>query len=604
MNRHFVVYISIYLLLQTSECAFSQNTYIVDSAYFQKITSLYFLKNIHKHTYKYLDTSIIQFQNSLPFYFNGQIGSAQPDFLLQQQNTNHIGSRILNVYYPDILNWEDIELYRTKGFFAQMQGIAGSKDEQHFKALFVSPISHHQQINFYLRRSTNTGFYLNQKSSITNFYIDYHLFGNKKISMDAGILLNYIKHQENGGIIKDTLSYNDLFVDKSLIPIALSSARKQIHSHQLKYHLHYSLQNDSTHSHTLSFAILAYRNIYQYQDNLPRSGYYPHIFLDTLKTNDSLHSILINCPVTYTYQKRSFITQIYYMYQWNNIYMYLDTNIQNHFVGTRWEKSFKILSHIQSNQIYDLKYIINGTQKNNYDVNITYWFKYHQWALYLHIKALEQSPSFQQNFWYSNHFIWYHQFKNIIQQQLTASLHYTHHIQFSYRFIHSERFIFWMDNYPQQYASHVFIHQLHTQLHYVFFKHLGCDISYYYQWKNSPIIALPSHFIKADIYYQGRWFRKNLLVNIGTQYINTFKHFDTYQYTPATGIYNITSSSFQTGNYPQIGIYFSGRIKPVNFFIRVDNLLSGLYPQPYYFLPHFMMPDRSIRMGIQWMFFD
>jgi hypothetical protein len=56
--------------------------------------------------------------------------------------------------------------------------------------------------------------------------------------------------------------------------------------------------------------------------------------------------------------------------------------------------------------------------------------------------------------------------------------------------------------------------------------------------------------------------------------------------------------------YPHLSFYFSGRIKPVNFFIRIDNILNGIIEKPYYYLPHYMMPDRAFKMGISWMFFD
>ncbi|MCX7728932.1 MAG: putative porin, partial [Bacteroidia bacterium] len=275
----------------------AQTTYITDSTYFQRISFFYYIQDssFHSYQYSYPDTSVLGFQNSLPFYFNGQIGTTQPDYLLQNMNTE-IGSRVLNVYYPDEVRPTQVDIFRTKGFYSKLEGIAGSKDEQHFRAWFLSPIRSHSQINFYLRRSTNTGFYQNQKGSVTNVFADYHFFSKKKISMDAQILLNFIKHQENGGIVKDTLSYNDLLVDKILIPVNLSDAKKNYQSQFFHYQINYLLN----HRHALSLGMDANKQLFHYQDNFPSSGYYSFVFIDTTKTNDSLHSWKVNLPLSYT----------------------------------------------------------------------------------------------------------------------------------------------------------------------------------------------------------------------------------------------------------------------------------------------------------------
>lgn len=579
---------------------YSQTTYIVDSTFFQKIDRFYYIKDSTSiNNYDYIDTSVLGFQNSLPIYFNGQIGTAQPEYLLENKDLE-IGSRILNIYFPDEINKNNVSLWKTKSFFSKLEGIAGSKDEQHFRALFSSPIKKYSQINFYLRRSTNTGFYQNQKGSVTNLFADYHFFGRKKFSFDACLLLNYIKHQENGGIAKDTLSYNDLFLDKILIPVRLSAAKKNYQSHLLHTQFNYLINSH----YAFSLSADLERKIFQYQDNFPMNGYYSFIFLDTLKTNDSLHSLKIDIPLSYTYRHRNTYARISYRFQQNYIHLFADTSIQNHIIELTGETFFKLFKHLKITHTRDIQYIFYGTQKDNYLIKFTFNVKAHLFQLDGLFAAAKQSPTFQQNYWYSNHFIWFNRFKEISTQYLSFETSYHSWINLAYHFFHHNNYIYFIDNYPQQYSNDLFIHQLKLSIDKVFFKHLGIKADYYYQWKSSHVIALPEHFVKADVYYQGRWFKKSLLVNTGTQIILSPNYFDTYQYNPATSVYSVMSNSFQAGNFPQLAFYFSGRIKPVNFFIRMDYLLSGLISQPYYYLPSYMMPDRSFRMGISWMFFD
>lgn len=593
----------LFSLLFFEASGIAQTTYITDSTYFESISDFYFLKKKSSGEFTYPDTSIMNFQYSLPFYFNGQIGTAQPDYLFSQQDYE-IGSRIMQWNVPDILKKNQVNVYRTKGFYAKLDGIAGSKDEQHFRAFFTSPVKSQHQINFYFKRSTNTGFYLNQKASITNLLADYHWFGNKKLSMDANVLLNYVKHQENGGIVKDTLSYSDLFLDKTLIPVSLSNASKKITSNQFEYQINYLLFDDSIHSHALSLSAKAHQWMYQYQDDFPLSGYYQFIFLDTLKTNDSLHSWKLDIPLAYSVRFKKSFGQISYNYQWNKIHLYKDTIMSNHIVKLRLESEFKLFKKFDFKLGRELQYIFTGTQKDNYLIEAYIQSKHKKNTFNLEGVLMRQSPTYQQNFWFSNHFIWYNYFKDILTQQFSATWSFLSQIKISYRVFFIENYIYFSNNYPQSYNSTLNVQQLFFGIDKIFFKHLGIKANYYYQWKSANAVVLPEHFFNGNLYYQGRWFRKNLLVNTGVQLVSTFNYFDTYQYNPALGVYSLDFNSVQAGNYPQVGLYFSGRIKPVNFFIRMDYLLSGVYPQPYYFVPHYMMPDRAFRMGISWMFFD
>ncbi|GIV26936.1 MAG: hypothetical protein KatS3mg027_0750 [Bacteroidia bacterium] len=602
MYKHIniLTYLNAFIYLFTNLMA--QTKYDTDSRYFQKPSPFYFLNDTTLQITQYIDTSVLSFQYSLPFYFNGQIGTAQPDYLLQQ-NDFEIGNRVLSVYYPDIITLENINIYKTKGFFAKLEGIAGSKDEQHFRAFFTSPIKQQHQINFFLRRSTNTGFYQHQKASITNLFTDYHWFGKKRFSMDTKLLLNFLKHQENGGITIDTLSYNDLFLDKTLVPVSLSSATKKYNNHTAELNAHYRFGKDTINLNAISIGIRAFQELYQYTDNYPFSGYYNFIFLDTIKTNDSLNSWKIELPLTYSFKLNNTIAQLTYYYQYNKIHFSFDTVLQNHFLEGKTFHSFQYLK-FSGNSGTELKYIINGTQKNNYYFKVFSNIHYKKWSTEMQVSTFQQSPTFQQNFWYSNHFIWENHFQNILTSTFHFSLAFDKFIRLSYTGRTIKNFVYFLDNYPQQYTNNLMVHQWQLQLNFLLLKHIGIKSNYYYQWKSADVIALPQHFLDVDLYYQGRWFKNNLLVNTGVQFISALNYFDTYQYNPATSIYSVMSRNFQTGNYPQIGLYFSGRIKPVNFFIRMDNLLSGFIGQPYYYLPHYMMPDRALRMGISWMFFD
>lgn len=97
-----IYFIVFYCLVLITPNILSQTAYIVDNRFFVKPSPYYFLQDSIFQNYQYIDTNVLHFQNSLPFYFNGQIGTAQPDYLLQHQSAQ-IGSRVLSIYYPDVL---------------------------------------------------------------------------------------------------------------------------------------------------------------------------------------------------------------------------------------------------------------------------------------------------------------------------------------------------------------------------------------------------------------------------------------------------------------------------------------------------------------------
>jgi hypothetical protein len=428
--------------------------------------------------------------------------------------------------------------------------------------------------------------------------------GKRRWSVDANLILNYIKHQENGGITKDTLSYMDLFLDKILIPVSLTDAKKNVQSHSADIRVNYVLHKDSLFSDALSLSIRANRLLYQYNDDYPTAGYYPFVYLDTLKTNDSLWSLKLDVPLSYSVKYKQNYFRISYQYQWNKIYLFLDTIMSNHFLIVNFESPLQLGRKIKVKFGRELRYILDGTHKNNYLVSLSAESKIGKFLFNIRADITRQSPAFQQNYWYSNHFIWYNRWKDILSQKFSLNIKHLSGIELAYNLFFIKNYIYFSDNYPQSYNASLNIHQLCVGIDKVFFKHWGIYARYYYQWKSANVVALPEHFLNGNVYYQSRWFHKNFLVNTGFQWVYVFNNFDTYRYNPATGIYGISNLSFQSVPYPQLGVFFAGRIKPVNFFVRLDNVLSGILSYPYYYLPHYMMPDRAFRMGISWMFFD
>ena len=108
--------------------------------------------------------------------------------------------------------------------------------------------------------------------------------------------------------------------------------------------------------------------------------------------------------------------------------------------------------------------------------------------------------------------------------------------------------------------------------------------------------------VTGSIYYTGNLFKNNLQLQVGVQgeYYNAFK---AYGYMPATNQF-YSQNRYMVGEYPFVDVFLNARIRPVQFFVKVENVLYGLMGTNYDFVQGYMQPDRAFRFGLTWMFFD
>ena len=72
---------------------------------------------------------------------------------------------------------------------------------------------------------------------------------------------------------------------------------------------------------------------------------------------------------------------------------------------------------------------------------------------------------------------------------------------------------------------------------------------------------------------------------------------------PSTQVFYI-QDRVKTGQYLYTDFYINERIKPVQFFLKIENILQGLVGKNYSLVPGYYQPDRAFRFGLTWMFFD
>ena len=571
----------------------------------------------------YPDTSITDFYNFFPRNFSGNIGLPSPSYILNY-NTADLGFRL---YQPplanDMFNEKSVEYYRSKGPYANLTGVAGSKQLQVFKLLFTHTYREKVNITLRLNRYSSQGFYLKQQSFANNFFVtSNYTKSNQRAGYYLYFLNNGNRNQENGGIKGDTLTAESVMGLKALLPVKLTSASHDNKEYKFMFNPWIKLNRASDSLNKLNnylqlkskFAF----NTYKYKDANPHADkFYQIIYLDTLKTYDSSRVMQFTNEVNYSLLKSSknFGASIGYKNEINRVWQKRDSLFFNNIVcgdivfkkNITNKDSLKSLKSQIENR-FNLQYVVKGASLDNYKIEnqseINFVNKFGI-KIFLNVMAEKRSPDYIHNYWISNNFEWFNNgYKPQQIQQAQLGFSQNRKIGLSIGFQNINNYLYF-DNLalPRQYAGD--IQNINVTAYYsvVLLKHLGLSFHNIFQTtSHASYVSLPQNISTFKIFYAGNLFKNNLQLNIGLQ-AQAYQSFYGYSYMPSTQLFYLQDKK-KTGDYPYVDFYINARIRPVTIFVKIENILQGYAGINYSLVPGYYQSDRAFRLGISWMFFD
>jgi hypothetical protein len=124
----------------------------------------------------------------------------------------------------------------------------------------------------------------------------------------------------------------------------------------------------------------------------------------------------------------------------------------------------------------------------------------------------------------------------------------------------------------------------------------------YQTTQNTDIIRLPQYYTFHQLYYEGKLFKKALWLQFGVQarYVSAFK---ANAFMPATDQFYLQDQK-EYGNYVFVDVFLNAQIDRFRFFLLASHINQGLSGANYMLCPTYAMPDRSLKAGLCWMFFD
>jgi hypothetical protein len=598
----------------------AQVFYSANGSYFKSKTEQNNL--VSQYSFNYPDTSITELSQFAPRNFLGNTGLASPNYQLNYKSDD-LGFKLFS---PPNSHERFVEkqltYYRTKGPYAELTGIAGDKKLQIFRMLFTHTYKDRLNVTLRFNRYTSQGFYIKQQTYTDNFYLNSN-YSNKKNNWGYYffILTNGNKNQENGGIKDGVLNDSTVSLNKELFKVKLDSSSRENRDLKVMVNpwlklnrkqdsvsqLHHYVQLKSA----FSSASFKYKSGDSYADK-----FYTHYYYTAINSQDSSHVRQFSNELNYTLKTKQekLVFSLGYKHEINQVWQKKDSLIINQLIKADIRFSdvkrgvADTLNTKKIDNLLSFQYIMVGPNSGNYQVENKFAYTLNEKKkneLYFKFLAEKRSPDFIYTYWNSNHFKWFNNgYKAQEKIDVSTGVNFGKSLNVNLFYQNYFHFLYY-DQYalPKQYAKTIENLGLSITLTKILFKHLGVSINHIYQQSSKPAyIRIPQNITTARLFYHGNLFKNNLQLQLGSQ-VQFYQSFKAYGYMPATQTFYLQDKA-TTAALPFLDIYLHARVKPVTIFIKLENALQGLVGNNYSFVPGYFQPDRALRFGITWVFFD
>lgn len=157
---------------------------------------------------------------------------------------------------------------------------------------------------------------------------------------------------------------------------------------------------------------------------------------------------------------------------------------------------------------------------------------------------------------------------------------------------------------PAQSGSTIFIQQIAGKANFRL-KRWNWDNQALFQSNQSggyDVIRLPQWVLRSKVYFNYSILKGVLKGQIGVD----AHYFSAYQmdaYNPVLARFHL-QDRHMVGNFPYVHAFATAQLKTFQFFIRFENVTPGLSGYDYFAAPLHPLPDRFLRFGFNWRFFE
>jgi hypothetical protein len=526
---------------------------------------------------------------------------------------------------PYLYQNDSVHYFKVVKTFTELTYTQGAKKEQNFRAIFTRNIYRSFNLGFDFHVMTAPGAYSRQKTNHINFVLTGQFFTkNKRYGVIANFTINRLCNYENGGIKYDSLFEQNLFTNRATIPVNLSSAQNRVREsgvfmkHYFDLTRHPRNERDTTFkSHKrielgrITYSFQYNRQIYDYIDLQPDSGFYPKPVFDLVQTVDSVMLMKIVNDVTWSNpsfnlqrKPRVFRLEAGIRQQYTEVYM---RDIRNYFL--------QYIPHVAIDFIpfYALRleahgdYVLGDYNEGDFNLKVKLSSALGKADKNVGVISLTGNYTYQQPGWFyehyaGNNFHWdttWHK-----QGVIGAGFNY------SWKFLEAGFTVSRINHY-------VYLDSLSNprqnpdEFGHIYF-YLNGNINLwrfilkpqlvYQTVQGTTLLRVPAFMGNLAIYYTQPLFHGAAVLQPGLNFFyNTSYYAD--QYNPATRSFYLQDKK-EIGNYLYMDVFINLKIQRARFFVMYSHFNASFMGYTYYMTPSYPMQDGAFKFGITWRFHD
>ncbi len=519
-------------------------------------------------------------------------------------------------YYQNLWTSENSKLKITKKAKSHLEFETASKKYnsllvQHNQKLSPSIVGY---VNFNTLKTD--GYY--SRTAYKKTFIEvgaFNLDSMNRVNYSFHVLNNKIKSNENGGLSSDSLflfkEQNSKFYTTNLS--SSSSTRKLS---EFGAALNIRLFNKTLEKSIDSLSKsqnwnLRWLNSFVYSESKywfesdKKENFYQNHFFDSTSTDD----LLVYKPLKFS--SKIELNKIYLVSKINGYLGYdglLNKVSQNGIDSTYYVSHIFWGIGMQYQNKYGLYYSgefaflrsPNAYNHSNHSISF-YFYPISKWKIDGKVESKKEMPTYIENRFYSNHFIWQNEFSltkyNIfdINTSILDSI-----LVIKYSLINLKNYIYFdYSASPKQYSAAININRLALYTNNQLQKFHITNYIIYSSITHNDLYRFPKIILGSRVRYT-QHFKNNKIAVSPQLSLNYFSSFQSYSYEPASGSFYLKDGYKKCGNYPFFDFSFDVKMSNALIELGCSHINKGLSGRNYFLTNSYPTPERSIYLKIIW----
>lgn len=520
---------------------------------------------------------------------------------------------------------DSVKYYKVKKTYTELLYTQGAKKEQNFRAIFSRNIYRSFNLGFDFHVINAPGAYTRQQTNHVNFVLTSQFFTkDKRYGVIANLTINRLRNYENGGLIYDSLFEQNLESNRKVIPVNLADAQNRVREsgffmkHYVNLTRHPRHENDTSIASRkrvdlgrLSYSFQYNRQIQNFIDKQPDSGFFPPPVVDTVVTYDSLTVKQISNEIIWSNpsfkpnkQLRIFQMEAGIRQQYSEVSLHGNQNFFRQYIPVarvtftpvpslkleaRGDYVFGDYNSGDISLRVKLSTILGKPTKNAGIITVTGDYIY-------------QQPGWFYAHYNGNNYRWDTTW--LKQGLISGGLNYAFkHIETGFNVSRINNYTYLdTSSHPQQFQSEFGFLKVYLNGSVDVWRFKFNPQLTYQTVQGSTVLHLPVFMGNLAVYYTQPLFKGAATLQPGLNFFyNTLYYADNYN--PALRSFYLQDQK-QIGNYLYMDVFINLKIQRARFFFAYTHFNATFMGYTYFTTPNYPMQDGAFKFGIAWRFHD